>query len=45
MTHKGDAPGLDDLTQNFTAPIVWSGSKDFTLQSAGLSESLQLGGV
>jgi Clostridium P-47 protein len=45
MTHKGDAPGLDDLTNNFSAPIVWSDSKDFTLKSVGLSEALQLGGT
>lgn len=42
---KGDAPGLDDLKQNFTAPIIWSDSKDLDLKTAGLSNCLQLGGV
>jgi hypothetical protein len=42
---KGDAPGLDDLTANFTAPVVWTDTADYGLQSAGLSGSLQMGGV
>lgn len=42
---KGDAPGLDDLKKNFTAPIIWSDSRDLKLQAAGLSGALQLGGV
>jgi len=45
IAHSGDAPGLDDLTDNFTAPITWTDSRDFTLQSVGMNESLQLGGT
>ena len=45
IAHSGDAPGLDDLTANFTAPITWTDSADFTLQSVGMNESLQLGGT
>ncbi len=45
IAHSGDAPGLGDLKDNFTAPITWTDSKDFTLQSVGMNESLQLGGV
>jgi hypothetical protein len=45
IAHSGDAPGLGDLTDNFTAPITWTDSADFTLQSVGMNESLQLGGT
>ncbi|MBR1086418.1 TULIP family P47-like protein [Bradyrhizobium manausense] len=45
ISKSGDAPGLGDLRDNFTAPIVWTDTRDFTLKSVGMSESLQLGGV
>jgi len=45
ISKSGDAPGLGDLRDNFTAPIVWTDTKDLTLKSVGMSESLQLGGV
>ena len=45
IAHSGDAPGLGDLRDNFTAPITWTDSKDLTLKSVGMNESLQLGGI
>jgi hypothetical protein len=42
---KDDAPSIDSLVLNSTAAIVWPDSKDFRLGTAGLSDSLQLGGA
>ena len=40
-----DAPGMQMLVFNSTDPIRWSDSANFDLTSAGLNQSLQLGGV
>lgn len=45
MAHQNDAPALDDLSSSFNTPIIWPDSKDFDLQTAGMAESLQLGGI
>jgi len=42
---KDDAPSIDSLVLNSTAAITWPDSKDFRLGTAGLSDSLQLGGT
>ena len=42
---KDDAPAINALVLNCTIPITWPDSKDFLLGSAGLNESLQLGGT
>ena len=44
MVDKNDAPAIDAMVVNSTAPIVWADSGDFHLDSAQLSDSLQLGG-
>lgn len=44
ISHSGDAPGIGDLRDNFTAPITWTDTKDLTLKYVGMSESLRLGG-
>jgi len=44
-SHENDAPSIADLKNNFTAPIVWTGSDHLTLQSAKMATSLQLGGI
>jgi hypothetical protein len=41
----GHAPTIDALLMNSTAPVSWTGGKAFALTSAGLNDSLQLGGV
>lgn len=41
---KDDAPAIGALVLDSTAAIVWPDSKDFTLTSACLSSSLQMGG-
>lgn len=43
--HMDDAPPVDLLVLNATQPIIWPNSKDFHLTSAGLNDSLQLGGT
>ena len=40
-----DAPDLTLLSMNSTDPITWQDSKNFSLTSASLNDSLQLGGV
>ena len=40
-----DAPDIDLLTMNAVDPIQWTDSGDFQLQTAGLRNSLQLGGL
>lgn len=44
QVNKDQAPAIDMLVLNSTAPIVWSDSEDFHLTSAQLNGSLQLGG-
>lgn len=43
--NQDNAPSIDSLVLNSTAAIAWPDSKDFKLGSAGLNESLQLGGA
>jgi Clostridium P-47 protein len=40
-----DAPAINAMVLDCTAPIVWADTKDFPLGSAALSDSLQLGGT
>jgi Clostridium P-47 protein len=40
-----NAPSIGTLAMNSTAPITWTGDKAFRLTSAGLNDSMQLGGV
>ena len=42
IAHSGDAPSLDDLTENFDHLYRFQG---VLLQSVGVNESLQLGGT
>ncbi len=41
---SNDSPSLALLVSNSTSPIVWPGGSDYTLTTAGLVDSLQLGG-
>jgi hypothetical protein len=43
--NNDDAPGMDMLVLNATAPITWTDDQDFKLTSAGLNGCLQLGGT
>jgi len=41
---NGDAPAIDQMILNCTGPITWADAGDFTLTSAALNDSLQMGG-
>lgn len=44
VVNTDDSPSIDALVTNTTAPVVWP-DVEFHLTSAGLNESLQLGGT
>ncbi|MBK8035805.1 MAG: TULIP family P47-like protein [Verrucomicrobiaceae bacterium] len=45
MAGENDAPAIDSMLLNATAPIIWPDSTDFKLTSAQLNDSLQLSGT
>ncbi len=45
MANKDESPSIDMMVFNSTTPITWPDRSGFSLNSAGLNESLQLGGI
>jgi len=44
LIENDDAPAIDLLAANIVAPIVWTDSKEFTIDAVELSGSIRLGG-
>ena len=42
---NGDAPAIDLLEENIHNPMVWTDSKDFSVQTVDLDGSIRLGGA
>lgn len=45
LIENDDAPAIDLLAANIVAPIVWTDSKEFTIDAVELSGSIRLGGA
>jgi hypothetical protein len=45
MAENDEAPSIDSAILNATAPISWAGASSFSVTSASLNSSLQLGGT